>query len=256
MDKYGALIFLFTFAVNLLLLRGAAQGDRSGASRIRAAIAAPFGAGYALFCLRLPQRLAAKTYWILPVLLIMGAVAFGVRPGGIGRWLKFVFLWLVANAMAVGAADMDGWFLILAAALLCLLALMGTDGGRGSEVVNVVIQHGGETVRLRALRDNGNLLRDPVTGERVLIVSPRVGWELLGLTPKQLMDPVATVASGEVAGLRLIPYSAVGHNAGLLPAMRFSSVMIDGQISSRIVAFAPNPIGEGQRFEALAGGIT
>lgn len=254
MDKYGALVFVFTFVVDLLLLRGAAQGDNRTSSRLRAVIAALIGAGYAVLALRPPQELMGKSYCLACVLLVMGATAFGVRKEGIGRWLRFLFLWLVANAMAVGVADMDGWFLVLAAALLCLLVLLGPDGGAGRELVNVAIRHGGETVQLQALRDNGNLLRDPVSGESVLIVSPWVGRKLLGLTRENLLHPIETLETHTVAGLRLIPYNAVGQPGGMLLAMRFRDVLEDGKKVSRVVAFSPNPIGDGRRFEALAGG--
>jgi len=255
MDKYGALVFLFTFTVDILLLRGAAQGDNRTSSRIRAVIAALTGAGYALFALRAPLNLTGKACGLAGALLAMGAIAFGFEKEGIGRWFRFLFLWLVANAMAVGVSDMDGWFLVLAAALLFLLVLLGPDGGAGREVVDVMIQYGGETVQLQALRDNGNLLRDPVSGENVLIVSPWVARKLLGLTQTDLLHPIETLERGEAAGLRLIPYSAVGQPGGMLLAMRFASVRIGGQKKSRIVAFSPNPIGDGRQFQALAGGM-
>lgn len=249
MDKYGASVFMVTFAVNFLLLRAAAQGERSTHARIRAAAGAAIGAGYAVFVLR-----SGNTYMLLPVLLMMGAATYGFRKKNVGKWGRFLFLWLVANAMAVGVTDGNGWFLTLAAALLCLLALMGRDGGTGREVIPITIGYGEQTVRLRALRDNGNLLTDPVSGESVLIVPPWVGSKLLGLSSHDLRCPVETVESGKVMGLRLIPYSAVGQSAGLLLGMRLRDVTVDGKRCSRIVAFSPNPIGDGTRFEALAGG--
>ena len=249
MDKYQALIFLFTWLVDLLLLRAAANGDQSWIGRIRAAAAACIGGGYAVFALyRRDQDL------ILLVLPVMVAIAFGFRKDRWMNWGRFLFLWLVANAMAVGMADMNGWFLTLAAALLCLLILLGTNGGGGKEFVTVRFIHGGETVQLQALRDSGNMLLDPVSGENVLIVSPWVGSRLLGLSPREIMEPVETVASGKITGLRLIPYRAVGQAAGMLLAIRLSRVTVDGVERSRIVAFSPNPIGDGRRFEALVGG--
>lgn len=247
MDKYGALVFLFTWIVDFLLLREAAWEERGILSRLRCGAGAAIGGIYAVVSLR-----TDRPGMLILVLLAMGLTAFGL--GDYLRWGKFLFLWLVAHAMAAGMGNMDGWFLVLASALLCLLALVGRDGGAGSGYASLTIRFGEKTVSLRALRDSGNLLADPVTGESVLIVSPWVGSKLLGLSPYELMHPVETVASGKVPGLRLIPYNAVGRSGGLLAALRFQHVAVDGKVSSRIVAFSPNPIGDGRRFEALAGG--
>lgn len=247
MGKYGGLVFGFAWIVDFLLLRGAAGENCGKISRVRCAVGAAVGGGYAVMALH------GCRGWLLPVLLMMGLTAFGLR--NYPCWGKFLFLWLVVHAMAAGVRDMDGWFLVLAAALLSLLVLLRTDGGAGQGIVPITICYGGKVAQLQALRDNGNLLTDPVTGESVLIVSPWVGWKLLNLTAGQLLHPVETMESVKLTGLRLIPYSAVGQSGGLLLAMRFDDVILDGQRHPQIVAFSPNPIGDGKRFEALAGGM-
>lgn len=246
MGKYGGLVFGFAWIVDFLLLRGAAGENCGKISRLRCAVGAAVGGGYGVMALH------GCRGWLLPVLLMMGLTAYGLR--NYPCWGKFLFLWLVVHAMAAGVRNMDGWFLVLAAALLCLLALLKTDGGAGQGIVPITICYGGKVAQLQALRDNGNLLTDPVTGESVLIVSPWVGWKLLNLTAGQLLHPVETMESVKMTGLRLIPYSAVGQSGGMLLAMRFDDVIWDGQRRPQIVAFSPNPIGDGKRFEALAGG--
>ena len=246
MGKYGGLVFGFAWIVDFLLLWGAAGENCGKISRLRCAAGAAVGGGYAVMAFH------GCRGWLLPVLLMMGLTAFGLR--NYPCWGKFLFLWLVVHAMAAGVRDMDGWFLALASALLCLLALLKTDGGAGQGIVPITICYGGKVAQLQALRDNGNLLTDPVTGESVLIVSPWVGCNLLGLTAGQLLHPVETMESVKMTGLRLIPYTAVGQSGGLLLAMRFDDVIWDGQRRPQIVAFSPNPIGDGKRFEALAGG--
>lgn len=246
MGKYGGLVFGFAWIVDFLLLRGAAGENCGKVSRLRCAVGAAVGGGYGVMALH------GCRGWLLPVLLMMGLTAYGLR--NYPCWGKFLFLWLVVHAMAAGVRNMDGWFLVLAAALLCLLALLRTDGGAGQGIVPITICYGGKVAQLQALRDNGNLLTDPVTGESVLIVSPWVGWKLLNLTAGQLLHPVETMESVKLTGLRLIPYTAVGQSGGMLLAMRFDDVIWDGQRRPQIVAFSPNPIGDGKRFEALAGG--
>ena len=56
-------------------------------------------------------------------------------------------------------------------------------------------------------------------------------------------------------GLRLIPYASVGQRGGLLLAMRFRDVKLGGKDGSALIALAPEPIGRGEGFQALAGGM-
>jgi hypothetical protein len=88
-------------------------------------------------------------------------------------------------ALSLGRGDVLS--LILCAALCLLLSLVsfgGQVGGR--EYVPLKIVYEGKSASLIALKDTGNTLRDPVSGERVLVISPEIAGRLTGLTLKQL----------------------------------------------------------------------
>ena len=78
---------------------------------------------------------------------------------------------------------------------------------------------------------------------------------LLGLSQRQIAAPVETMSSGVYMGLRLIPYSAVGQSNGMLLGMRADKLYISGKEADMILAFAPQRIGNGKNFQALAGGM-
>ena len=113
----------------------------------------------------------------------------------------------------------------------------------------------GRCVRVLALQDTGNTLRDPLTGEQVLVCSADVGAELLGIPEGRFSDPVSLLASAVLPGLRLIPYSAVGQPAGLMAALRLKNVRIGGVNRDPLVAFSPQRIGSGEEYRMLTGGI-
>ena len=119
--------------------------------------------------------------------------------------------------------------------------------GGGRELVPITVTYGGHTVRALALRDTGNTLRDPITGESVTVLTPGVG-ERLGISLEALRDPVGAM----VPGLRLIPARTVG-GGGLLAAVRCEAVTIDGRQAGTMVAFAREDFGSGE-YEALTGG--
>ena len=116
------------------------------------------------------------------------------------------------------------------------------------------IVHEDRTASMIALKDTGNTLRDPVTGEQVLVISPEIAGRLTGLTVGQLRNPLETLAVSPVPGLRLIPYPEVGNTGGFLLAKRFEEVTIGEKTQSALVAFAAEGLGTGEIYQALTGG--
>ena len=156
-------------------------------------------------------RFLGGLLWRIVSLAGMAAIAFGWDKSAWKRSGVFVLL-----SMALGGASLSvgrGNFLtlLLTAAgvwALCIVAFGGRVGGR--EYVPVELTYGGKTVSIVALRDSGNTLRDPISGEQVLVVSGEVAEKLTGLTQDQLRAPLKTLVCRPVPGLRLIPYRAVG----------------------------------------------
>ena len=113
------------------------------------------------------------------------------------------------------------------------------------------VEHGGHSARFYALLDTGNRLRDPVSGSKVLIASPRALREILRantglferLGPVQLQTLSEQIP--EFAGrMRLLPYTALG-GEGLLPVFRPDRLFIDGQErNDYLIAVSPQAAGD------------
>ena len=105
--------------------------------------------------------------------------------------------------------------------MLCFLGFRGRI--ESSSYIPVELSYGDRCLRIMALQDTGNTLRDPITGQAVLVVGADTALELLGLTRSQLQNPVGSV--GALPGLRLIPYHSIGARSFLL-AMKLKNVKI------------------------------
>lgn len=255
MTVYLDLVMGLNFAVDLLLLLGTNRltGYPSGVKR--AAAAASLGAVYAGGCMLPGFAFLGNTLWRLVSLGLMAVVAFGVDRSAVQRGAVFVLLSMAMGGIAMGTGGKGIAALVLCAAGVWLLCKAGFRGSLGRrEYVQAELWHGERSVRLTALRDTGNTLKDPVTGEQVLVAGADVGAELLGLTEEQLRRPVETLSSGAVTGLRLIPYRAVGQSGGLLLAVRLDRAVIGGRESKALVAFAPEPIARKEGYRMLTGG--
>ena len=246
---------LLNFLIDFLLLLGTNRlaGYPPGAGR--AALAAALGSVYAGCCLLPGFRFLGNLLWRLVSLGLMSTIAFGWKKTALRRGILFVFLRMALGGVALGIGS-GGLFALVAAAagvsLLCLLGFRGKAGG--SSYVPVELQYAGKRLRLTGLQDTGNTLRDPVTGQQVLVAGAEVAEELTGLTAQQLQTPVETLASAALPGLRLIPYRAVGQKGGMLLAMRLTDVKVGSWRGSSIVAFAPEGLGKDGAYQVLTGG--
>lgn len=254
MRIYLDLVMILNFAVDLLLLLGTNRLAGFPSEGLRPVFAAALGSIYSGVCMLRGFYFLGNTLWRIVCLAGMAAVAFGWNRSAWKRCGVFVLLSMAMGGIAMGIGNGNLPALILAAGgvwLLCRIAF--GDGVGGREYVPVSITYSGRTVQLTALRDSGNTLRDPITGEPVLVISAEAAEKLTGMTRKQLLSPLETL--GTVPGLRLIPYRAVGCAGGMLLAKRFEDVQIGSRRQSALVAFAAEGLGSGQMYQALAGGV-
>lgn len=255
MNIYLDMLFALNFLVDFLLLLGTNRlcGFPAGAGRC--AGAALLGGMYAVCCLLPGFRFLGNLLWRLVALGLIGVMAFGYTVSALKRTGVFVILSMALGGTAVSIGRGDFLALVLAAGmmwLLCRISFGESVGGR--EYLPVTLTYGGSSLSLVALRDTGNTLRDPITGQQVLIISAEAAGKLTGLTERELSAPLETLARHPIPGLRLIPYQAVGQGSGMLLALRFDNVRIGAKRQSAIVAFAPEGLGKGSMYQALAGG--
>ena len=250
---YLDLYMLLNFGVDYLLLLGTQRLSGTNGNRHRLLGAAVLGAAYSGLCLVPGFSFLAGTLWRLVFLGLISAIAFGVTKSAWRRCGIFTVLSLALGGMATLAGSGQLLQLLACGGGLWLLCAFAFGGTPGKQLVPLLICQGDKRLSLTALKDTGNSLRDPISGEQVLVLGCDQAEELTGLSREQLEKPTETLERNPGRGLRLIPYHAVG-KTGLLLAMRMGEVRWDGKKRECIVAFAPNELG-GEEFQALLGGM-
>lgn len=254
MRVYLDMVMVLNFVIDLFLLL--ATNRLCGCfNRWKGLLAASgLGGVYGGLCLLPGFGFLGSGFWRLVVWMLMGLLAFGWDRTALYRSGIFLLLSLALGGVATSLGNGKVWTLGLAAGLIWLLCTLGFDGRAGGRLlVPLEIPHGGKTLRLMALVDTGNRLKDPITGESVLVIDGMAAQELTGLTRRELERPLESL--GKLPGARLVPYHSVGHS-GFLLAMRFPDVGLNGRKCARVVAFAPRSIGSDEGYRALAGGVT
>ena len=279
---YVDTLFVLNGAVDYLLLLAAARLAGEPLDRLRSALGAVLGGGYAVavflpgldFLARPPCRLAAAVLMVLTafwrsrrllrqvVIFFALACAFGGGVLAIGL-LGGRGLTLSAGVLS-SAMDLKIVLLSAAgcyAALSLVLRGAGRHAGPGGELRQVRLTLGERQTELTALVDTGNTLTDPATGRPVLVAEADCVAPLLPagvrLGPEALEDP-----AGALEGLegpwrrrfRLLPYRAVGVERGLLLALRLDKVQVGGEDrGAMLAALSPTPVSDGGNYRALIG---
>ena len=256
MQVYLDMIIILNFLVDFFLILGTNRLTGYPPDISHAAGASVLGGAYAAACLFPEFRFLGNVWWRIVFLCLMAVLSFGWSLGAVRRGAVFVLLSMALGGIATGMRVQLFPAIILCAVLLWLLCRVGFGGQIGArECIPVELNWQGRNLRLLALQDTGNTLRDPLTGESVLVCGADVGEELFQIPRSTFSDPVGTVVAGNLPGCRLIPYSSVGQPCGMLLAIRLENVKIGKRTVSSLVAFAPQEIGKGESYRMLTGGI-
>ncbi|MBQ7566786.1 MAG: sigma-E processing peptidase SpoIIGA [Oscillospiraceae bacterium] len=272
MTVYGDVVFAVNAVPDFLLLLLGARLCGYPVRRWRAAVAAAVGGLYAVAVV-LPVPPLMRTAWCRALCyLVMAAVAYGVRL----RAIRPAFLTLLCGAAFAGVAyalaqifsaefvTLRGqvyypasarMLLILAGVFYLAAGLLAAGAARhGSrETVPLYIACGKNAVTVTALYDTGNTLRDPVSGQEVIVLDGGYGKELVGSTPTS--DASAWVQSHPELKPRLVPYRAVGTDGGLLAAVPCRVRIGRKKEQNALVALSPNGLSDGGGCGALIGGM-
>lgn len=251
MEAYVWFVILLGAVVDMLLLTGATvlAGFPPDSSRL---IPGGLLGGLYAGAAAVPQLyFLGNWYWRLVFMGLVCMVGFGLHRASVRKAALYILLRLALDGIGAGLDRVGIWALGAGALGLCLVCTVGFRGGFGKRYLPVELQYGGKQIRLTALHDTGNSLRDPVTGGSVLVVGPELARQLTGLTQDQLRTPVKSVLS--LPGGRLIPYKTIADPGGLLLALPIPEVRIGSWKGKCLVAFAPERLGNGE-FEALTGG--
>lgn len=265
MTVYADGTAVLNFLTDYLLLwgTGALTGKRQGSLRL--CLGALLGGLYGGVCLLPGFRFLGGAFWRILFLGLMLALAFGLGRQLLRQGILFLTLTLALGGGGYLLRQGGSLsFLTLGAgagalALGCrVLARTGTGTGERTELTLCL---GQRQVRVTALRDTGNGLKDPLTGRAVTVIGPRAAEKLLPVQVDRaaLADPASAMENllRQAPGLRLrlIPYQAVGREGGLLLGLRCDRVTAGRERLGELIAISPTELSGNGSYEALTGGI-
>lgn len=248
-------VMALNFLVTLLLLLGVGRMTPEPVNYLRIAFGAVVAGMYGGICMYGAFSFLGQTLWRLLSMGVTVCVAFGFGRSSLRRGVFYILLQMALTGISAGMARGGLWSAVVTGGMVCVMVfVLILDRPGVVSYVPVELRHRGNRLLLTALRDTGNTLRDPVTGQQVLVVGAEVAGKLTGLTPQQLRSPIEAIQEVDVPGLRLIPYRTIDRTGGMLLAIRVADVKIGNWKGSSLVAFAPEKLDENGRYQALTGG--
>ncbi len=255
---YIDVLFMVNFIINILLIEAGGVICGVESAWHRTLPAAALGALYAV-CVFFPQLQIFYTV-IMKIVFSAAMVAAAYRP----RRLKMFFrLWVIFYAVSfvfggaviaimsftslgykTGAIYSNGvlymnlpWQVLL---LCCAVSYaFVTLAGRirrkrvTEESVrrNVSVFLNGKSASFTAIVDTGNSLSDPITGDPVIVCEFEALKAIFPPGEKSVTERLAECG----AKLRMIPFSSVGKESGVMPGFLPDEVKIDGMAAGRCV---------------------
>ncbi len=246
-------LFFLNFIIDYLLLLITARVCSLRLHRWRYLLGALLGAGYAL-CSVLPG-MGFLSSGVMKIAL--GAAMALVAYGGERRLLMCAVAFMAVSAAfggAVwGASMLSGSIptassplrvslrVLLLSFAVCYAAVALVFRNQGKRVerslTTLTVEMCGRLAVIKALKDNGNELIDPVTGAPVIVASAGAVLPLLpkgaetGLRSGGALELFESLSRfSELSGrIRLIPFSSVGTPGGLITAFRPDAIVVDGE---------------------------
>lgn len=270
-------VFLINGFVDYLLLVVAGNLTGSPLRRRRILLAGALGGIYGAVCLLPGWDFLGNPVWRGIAAVGLCAAGFGVDRG-LFRQVAVLFLLTVAfsglvllltELFSAPAAFVGnrvyypigmGTLVLTAGGAYGLISwALGRLEHQGGDIVPVQLEVLGKKVELTALRDTGNTLRDPITGQRVAVLSRSVMKKLLPELDPGLLDQPQSLfqeMNRRYPELRprLLPYKTVGVAHGMLVGIKPENIMVKGKGENLLIAFSAVEVSDGGGYRALIGG--
>ncbi len=270
---YIDVLFAVNFMINILIIEGTGSIMCADTKWYRSLLSAFIGALYAVIVffpgMRLTESIIMKI--LLSGVLVWIAFGFKSRAYFMKMWgsfylASFIFGGGIIAVMSttklgsrLGAIYSNGeiylnlpwrWVFAAAIATYVLIYFFGRIRKRriAKEVItrSLTIYINGAKIETKAIIDTGNSLFDPITGVPVIVCEHKA---LKDIVP----EGESFIEKMQAAGLkvRLIPFSSIGKENGVMPAFLPDRVKIDDYEAKCVIGITKSRLSVSEEYHAL-----
>ena len=273
---YIDILFLVNLMINTVILTASATLLKLKCSSLRVFLGAAAGAVYS--CIIFFPKLHIIYTLVFKIIAAMLICIISFAPKSLKQIIKQTVVFYATTAVfgmfslallyftdigiKLGGVISNGVFyfniplsyLIISCALSFIAITAADRFFKKSSMRNytyITVINNGRSVNLKALIDTGNMLKDPFSGKTVMIAEASV------LAPLFDFDINAVTGNSDnlsslPPGFRLIPFSSIGKNDGILVAFVPEKIIINNSEQKNIVtALYASPLSKSREYNAL-----
>ena len=260
MTVYLDIIFLENILMNYIIIFATGVVIKTECRKLRIFIASLVGAVYTVVMYL--NIIPIYSNFIMKVILSIAIVYIAFKPISSKKLIKDLKIFYLVSFVFGGCVFALMYFLkpqmveirngvfvgsypikvALVGALIAFIViqisfkLVKTKLSKKDMIYNVELYINKKSTKVKALLDTGNLLKDPITGFPVIVVEHK---SLYSLIPEKVLDNLEKILGGDIDDLtkdeefnktisrfRMIPFSSLGKQNGLLLGIKADSVNI------------------------------
>lgn len=262
MTIYLDVVIIENLIMNSIIIYATAIITKSKIKHIRILISSLIGAIYSV--LSYISNLAIFSNLFTKILLSIIMVYIAFNPKDIKALGKIILLFYLTSFVFGGVAFAmiyiikpqnilmkDGLFLgtyplktiFIGAIVASIILITGfkvvkSKFSKKDMFCNINIKIKGKEKKIKLMVDTGNLLKDPISGMPVIVIEHT---ELYDILPKELLNNLEKILGGDLKGipedikneylskLRVIPYSSLGKQNGMLLGIKADEVKVEDE---------------------------
>ena len=287
MTVYLDIIFLENLCINCIILLATGIICKNTISITRILLSSLIGSLYAVMLYL--SVLPALSGIALKILLSVCMVYIAYNPKGIKHLLKQLVLFYLTSFTFGGVAFALLYFVkpqnilikngVLVGTYPIKIVLTGSIIGfiiitiafksikkkltKKDMFCNITIEFEGRFKTLRAMIDTGNLLKEPLSGNPVVVVEKQ---ELVDIVPIKILEVTEKIITGQydlnlseyASRFRVIPFTSLGKENGLLLGLKIDNLHFEydeqeSNIKNVIIGIYNNRLSKNNTYNALIG---
>lgn len=288
---YIDIIFLENFIITYLILNATSIISKTKITNTRFFISSFIGAIYTIIMFLFDFKIYSNI--VLKFILSIIIVEFSFKPENIKLLTKYLALFylttftfggvvfyliyvlkpqdlVIKNGTFVGTYVLKVVFIgaVLGTGILVLAcSLIKNKIKRNDIIYNLRIIFNNESIKIKAMMDTGNFLREPITGLPVIIIEKN---KLYSFIPQEILTNLNNVLVGDlkcvseeikekyITKIKFIPYSSLGKTNGLLIGFKFNNIKIINEETKKqnenfIIGIYDNDFTKNDEYNALFG---
>lgn len=268
MTVYIDIIFLENLIINYIILYATGIISKAKIKQLRIILSSIIGATYSIMNYIVNIQIYSSV--LLKILLSILMIYVAYKPQNfklLGK--KIILFYLVSfvfagaalgiiymvnshnitiqNGILVGSYTIKTIFIGVIIAFFIIIVgfnIIKTKISKKDLICNIKVDINGKSIKTKAMIDTGNFLKEPITNTPVVVLEHTLLYDVI---PKQILNNMDKILGGDlkdipeeiqsqyISKLKVIPFSTLGKQNGMLLGIKSDKLVIENEESNKVI---------------------